>query len=137
MDWKWWFEGYADDWASGELQAVAARYGSQFLSAKPGKRAVYDNDQGFVDWLDRVRGFHADAGLEKVEVVTLREHSLGAHHLLVSVLWAVRFAKHRSLRIQFEISYLLGLDEDGPHILSIVSHEDQREAMRRHELLPR
>lgn len=137
MDWKRWFEGYAADWANGELSAVAARYAERFTNTKPGKRAVYANDQGFVDWLDRVGGFHHDAGLEKVEVVTLREMALGAHHHLVSVLWAVRFAKQRSLRIQFEISYLLALDEGGPKILTIVSHEDQREAMRRHGVLPR
>jgi urease beta subunit len=136
QDWKRWFDGYASDWAGGELGAVANRYGPRFLNAKPGKSAVYDNDQGFIDWLDRVRGFHDDAGLEKVEVVTVREMPLGGHHHLVSVLWAVRFARQRSLRIQFEITYTVALEEDGPKILSIVSHEDQRVAMRRHSLLP-
>jgi hypothetical protein len=137
-DWKKWFEGYAADWASGEVQGVAARYAPTFLVSKPGKSAVYNNDPGFVTWLDRVRDFHVRSGLERVEIVTVREVPLGEYHALVSVLWAVRFQKTQLLRIQFEISYTMStrsLESDGPLILSILSHEDQREAMRRYGIL--
>lgn len=137
-DWKKWFEGYAADWASGEIEAVAARYAPVFLVAKPGKSAAYPNDRDFFGWLERVRGFHLDSGLERVEIVTVREAPLGDYHTMVSVLWAVRFQKTHALRIQFEISYTLAtrsLDRDEPTIVSIVSHEDQREAMRRYGLL--
>jgi hypothetical protein len=137
-DWKRWFEGYAADWASGEVEAVAARYAPSFLVSKPGKSAFYSNDRSLVAWLERVRDFHVRSGLERVEIVTVREVPLGEYHALVSVLWAVRFQKTQLLRIQFEISYTMStrsLDTDGPLILSILSHEDQREAMRRYGIL--
>lgn len=137
-DWKRWFEGYAADWAAGEIDAVSARYAPNFLTSKPGKSAVYHNDQTFLSWLESVRRFHLSSGLERVEIVTIREAILGEYHALVSVLWAVRFHKTLALRIQFEISYVLStgaIDRDTPHILSIISHEDQRAAMRRYELL--
>ena len=133
-DWKSWFEGYAADWQAGRVEAVAARYAPLFLFAKPGKSAAYTNDAKFVAWLGRVRGFHVDAGLERVEVVTFREHTLGEHHDLVSVTWAVRFQRTAALRIQFDISYLLALG-DVPAIVSYVSHEDQRVTMQRYGLL--
>lgn len=136
-DWKRWFEAYASDWSSGAVIEVADKYGERFMNIKPGKTAVYPNDAGFLRWLERVRGFHLESGLEKVEVVTLRDVPLGEHHVLVSVLWAVRFEKQSTLRIQFEISYVIQLeDPDHPRIVTIVSHEDQRVAMRRHALLP-
>lgn len=136
-DWKRWFEGYADDWAAGEVQAVADRYAERFMTIKPGKAAVYPNDAGMLGWLEQVRGFHLESGLEKVEVVTVRDVPLGEHFVLVSVLWAVRFEKISTLRIQFEISYTLAVTptDDSARILTIVSHEDQRVAMRRHSLL--
>lgn len=138
QDWKRWFEGYASDWASGEVQAVAARYAPLFFTSKPGKSAVYHNDGRLISWLERVRDFHLASGLERVEVVTLREVELGEHLALVTVLWAVRFQKTMALRIQFEISYVMSLrtlERDTPTIQSILSHEDQREAMRRYGLL--
>jgi hypothetical protein len=138
QDWKKWFEGYAADWASGEIEAVAARYAPTFLVSKPGKSAVYGNDQSLLSWLDQVRAFHVRSGLERVEIVTVREVPLGEFHSLISVMWAVRFHKTQLLRIQFEISYTMStrsLDSDGPLILSILSHEDQREAMRRYGIL--
>jgi hypothetical protein len=134
LDWKRWFEGYAGDWRAGEITSVAARYAPTFLVSKPGKSAVYQNDDGFLRWLDRVRGHHVDWGLERVEVVTLRSEALGDHHELVTVTWAVRFQRTAALRIQFDISYLLIRAED-PRILTIVSHEDQRAAMTRYGLL--
>ena len=133
-DWKRWFEGYAADWQAGHVEEVAARYAPLFLFAKPGKSVSYDNDAKFVAWLERVRGFHVDAGLERVEVVTFRESTLGDHHALVSVTWAVRFQRTAALRIQFDISYLLALGE-APTIVSYVSHEDQRVTMQRYSLL--
>lgn len=133
-DWKRWFEGYANDWQAGELEGVAARYSPVFLVSKPGKSAVYQNEGRFLRWLERVRGFHLESGLERVEVVTIREETLGDHHDLVTVTWAVRFQRTAALRIQFEISYLL-LRGAEPHILTIVSHGDQRAAMSRYGLL--
>lgn len=136
-DWKKWFEGYAADWTRGEYEAVAARYAPLFQTVKPGKNAVYPNDTGFRRWLERVRGFHVEAGLERVEIVTTRTANLGNHHALVTVSWAVRFEKRSSLRIQFDISYLLSeTDTDAPRILTLVSHEDQRAAMRRYDIIP-
>jgi hypothetical protein len=136
-DWKKWFEGYAADWVEGNYDAVAARYAPLFQAVKPGKNAVYPSDAGFRRWLERVRGFHLEAGLEKVEIVTTHTTNVGASHALVSVTWAVRFEKRSSLRIQFSISYLLGdVDGDTPRILAIISHEDQRAAMRRYEIIP-
>jgi hypothetical protein len=133
-DWKRWFEGYAADWQAGEVEAVAARYAPLFMVVKPGKSSAYANDERFTAWLDRVRGFHLEAGLERVEVVTFRETTLGDHHALVSVTWAVRFERTAALRIQFDISYVLSLGEQ-PAIVSAVSHEDQRQTMQRYALL--
>jgi hypothetical protein len=133
-DWKRWFEGYAADWQGGNVEAVAARYAPLFQFVKPGKSAAYRNDARFLEWLHDVRGFHVDAGLERVEVVTYRETTLGEHHALVSVTWAVRFQRTAALRIQFDISYLLTLGEQ-PTIVSYVSHEDQRRTMQRYGLL--
>jgi hypothetical protein len=108
-----------------------------FQAIKPGKNAAYPNDEGFLRWLDGVRDFHLAAGLESVEIVTLHVAPLGESQTLVSVVWAVRFEKRSTLRIQFEISYVLsGIDTDHPKILSVISHADQRAAMRRHEVLP-
>jgi hypothetical protein len=136
-NWKRWFEAYAANWASGEVRGVALRYAETFMNVKPGKRAVYRNDHAFLAWLERVRGFHLEAGLEKVEIVTTRAVTLGDDHALVSVLWAVQFHKTQALRIQFEISYLVAEpDTDWPKIVTIVSHEDQRDAMRRYGVLP-
>ena len=136
-DWKKWFEGYATDWTRGDYEAVSARYAPLFQAVKPGKNAVYPNDAGFRRWLERVQAFHLEAGLESVEIVTTRASNLGNAHAVVTVSWAVRFEKRSSLRIQFDISYLLSdTHTDTPRILNIVSHEDQRAAMRRYEILP-
>ncbi|MEQ1504319.1 MAG: hypothetical protein ABMB14_18910 [Myxococcota bacterium] len=133
-DWKRWFEGYANDWAAGEVEAVADRYAPVFMTANPTKSATYDNGPGMLKWLRGVRAFHLESGLERVEVVTVRDVPIGEHHTLVSVTWAVRFTNTGSQRIQFEISYLLG---GAPtwRILTLVSHEDQRSVMRRYGLL--
>jgi hypothetical protein len=133
MDWKGWFEGYANDWRTGEVRAVAERYAPTFLNAGPRKLASYANDDKLVDWLQGVGAWHRDSGLERVEVVTVRDVPLGEHAVLVSVTWAVRFQRTDRLRIQFDISYVLV--GDPPRIAMVLSHEDQRDKMRRYELL--
>lgn len=133
-DWKRWFEDYAGEWRRGEFAGVAARYGPVFLFATPGKTATYTNDARFLGWLERVRSFHLEAGLERVEVVTVRITTLGSEHVLVTVTWAVRFERTAALRIQFDISYLLAV-ADEPLILAYLSHEDQRAAMQRYGVL--
>jgi len=132
-DWKRWFEGYAADWQAGEVEAVAERYAPVFLTATPSKAATYPNNERFLGWLRGVGAWHLDAGLERVEVVTVREQPLGEHHALVSVIWAIGFRKTGAHRIQFEISYLL--TGEPPRILTLLSHHDQRAAMRRYGVL--
>jgi len=129
-DWKRWFDGYARDWRAGALTSVAARYAPRFQAIKPGKSATYRNDESFVAWLDQVQRFHQQAGLSSVEIVTLQLTPMGPMFAMVSVLWAVRFEQRSTLRIQFEISYLVsGHATDTPQIVSVISHIDQREAM--------
>lgn len=133
-DWKRWFEGYASDWQTGEVAAVADRYAPVFMTASPTKTATYQNDERFRAWLRGVGEWHSASGLERVEVVTTREQPLGDHHVLVSVIWAIGFRKTGAQRIQFEISYLL--TGEPPRILTLLSHHDQRAAMRHYGVLP-
>jgi hypothetical protein len=129
------FRQYAVTSLGAEPERLAAFYDQSFLAAGPGGGAAFSNDEGFLAWLRQVHEFNLKSGMTSLEVVATRDTPISDEYKLVTVRWGALFRKTGEERIQFEISYILHLNDEGPRIAAYISHEDQEAVMSSRGLL--
>ena len=119
------FENYAEVSINGKPNDLADFYGDNFVVVGPGESMVFANDEKFLKWLDDVRNFNIQTGLEKMIVQNIRSHSVGTYVIQATVTWGVIYRKTKDEIIEFDIHYMLEKFNSKLKIILYVSEEDQ------------
>lgn len=124
------FEAYSEASMNPDPAILASHYADAFMAAGPMGSAAFKNDKQFLAWLSQVHEFNQQVGMQRPEIVSIRETPIGDHHAFATVEWSAKFEKTGDERICFEISYLLRILEGKPLILAYVTHKDQEDVMK-------
>ncbi len=114
---------------------LAPLYAPTFIVGGPHGSQAFANDATFLDWLRQVGDFNRDHGMRSLVVVTLRDMTLSARHLVATVRWGAQFEKTGERVVEFDISYLLEQGGGSWKILAYISRTDQAEEMKKEGLL--
>lgn len=129
------FNRYAELSMGPTPEALAGLYAPTFIVGGPDGSRAFTNDADFIAWLRQVSAFNRQHGMRALRVVSIRDVTLSALHVLASVSWGAQFEKTGDRLIEFEIAYLLERAPDGWRILSYVSRADQNAEMAKAGLL--
>jgi len=118
-----------------DLQGLSRMYADDFIVAGPKGAMAFKNDKKFKEWLKQLGQSNEDTGLKSMKIQNIIITPVGENYGSALATWGARFDKTGDKLIEFDITYILYLDEAGPKIVMYITHEDQETVMKKNGLL--
>ena len=128
------FEEYEKSFNDLDFGSISKIYTDNFISAGP-KGTVSQSKQEFLYKAEEASNFYKSVGQKEAKIISKEIIHISNEYCLVTVHWGARFDKTGEEWIMFDVSYIVQEIEDEMKIMLFISHEDEMEAMRKHQLL--
>ena len=124
------FKDYEAGFNKLDLKKISGFYADTFISAGPKGLAV-QNKKEFEEWAGQAIDFYRSVGLNSAKIVSKRTMPICNDYSMVVIRWGVTFEKTGNRLIEFDVSYIVYEDISPPQIILFISHEDEKEAMKK------
>ena len=128
------FKQYETAFNKLDLKTISGYYADTFISAGP-KGVIAQSKKEFEEKAEEAVDFYRSVGHKSARIISKRIMPLCDKYSMVVVRWGVTFEKTGSKIIEFDISYIVYEAEDNPMVILFISHEDEKEAMKKLGLL--
>ncbi|AKT36765.1 hypothetical protein [Chondromyces crocatus] len=141
------FEGYVDAFNRSlagpvDSDGIRRHFAERFLAAGPGTVDAGNNDQSFVETLEKGYGFYRSIGTRQMRLKDVSVVPIDDAHQLVRVFYSADYERKNSVgeapsivTIDFDVTYVLQSREAGPLIVAFIAG-DEMGLYRKHGLVP-
>ena len=113
-----------------DLKTISGYYADAFMSAGP-KGVISQNKTEFENRAEEAADFYRSVGHKSGRIVSKRIMPICDKYSMVVIRWGVTFEKTGSKIIEFDISYIVYERDDDSQIILFITHEDEKEAMKK------
>jgi len=129
------FKQYESSFDKLDIKKLSTYCADAFMSAGPGG-TISQNRKEFETKGEEIVKFYRSVGRNSAKIISKRIMPISDCYSMVVIRWGVTFEKTGSKLVEFDITYIVHLAEVEPRIILLISHEDEKMAMKKMGIRP-
>jgi hypothetical protein len=124
------FKEYETAFDKLDLKKISGYCADNFISAGPGG-SIAQSRKEYEKKAEQAIKFYKSVGRKSARIISKRVMPICNDYSMVVVRWGITFEKTGTKLIEFDISYIIQETDIDPRIILLISHEDEKTAMKK------